>query len=263
MIAIAYNVIANLVTDPLKNHWQASATVLEWSGLPYLSFFALLGLWAAVYYYLRERPIRQPNNPTPATSQHREAIVVPPTLSVDPIQADGFVHIRVANPGPPDTFIAQIDTFIVQEQQKLYSVKWRGADSEEKRVYKDDLLDLAQPIVPREELTEDGGTDFVRGSFNLYSPTVPQGWNVHALPGLRQNPATVPPDERWLLLFDDVISLHLRVIGTKKQTAQGWINLGFQRPAFDYNRKVWIHKRPVAEMHPTICGRMPSRPARR
>jgi hypothetical protein len=74
---------------------------------------------------------------------------------------------------------------------------------------------------------------------------------VYASKGLRQLKVmvgTVPPDERKLGVFDDSISLRLRVTGTRGQSASGWVKLGFQRPEWNYDGEFFMHQTPLAEI---------------
>ena len=259
--------VSSLPWNAFHSPWQIATIILSGS-------IVAVGL-GSIQVILRTAA---PSSPAGGSAQAATIDEVP-ELSIDHVDFDGFVYVRVTNPGDPDTFVAQvIDFYAVEEQQTQYSAKWRDSDSHEMKIYKDDLITLARVIEPADVWGEEAEVDaaqsflalgaarrrkhegFERGKFHLFSTSRPDGWTVHCLgsafglppimgtAGRLRLAATIPPEERPLLRFEDSIALKLRVVGSRGQTTVTWVKMGFQRPERDYDSGGWIHAPPTATL---------------
>lgn len=183
-------------------------------------------------------------------------------------EQEPWVHLRVINKGSPDEFKAEVTSMWYAEgDQKQYTMKWREGDEAVRRVFKDDLVNVAQIVPPAQtnppieswpadstlEAAAREGATFDRGYFRLFSVVKPNGWTVYgkrSLVEFLENKSTVPPAERPLLVFDERLELKLRVMGSRGQHVSGRIRLGFQRPDWNYDRNTYESWRPpTATLH--------------
>jgi hypothetical protein len=186
---------------------------------------------------------------------------------------EAWVRLRVVNKGPAEEFKVVVTSMYYvdapgSEKHVQYSVKWREGKDDLKRVVGDDLLDLAQIVLPRQTNIPmvryqlgapqqappmKGEAEFARGYFRLFSVTQPEGWQVYAkrkgaLLSVFDDINTVPPEDRPVLVFDEELTLYIRVDGASGQKAEAKVILGFEKPAWDFDRHEWGLGSPTAKL---------------
>lgn len=220
---------------------------------------------------IRARQLNNRKKPTPMARMTTllGQTLDPVSLSLEPVDySTGFVHLKVTNNGPPDTFVVQVvEVYGSADKQVQYAAKWRDVTTAEKTVYKDDLIDLAQltnptatipPKPPRamdeigKDYPEPDDPTFSLPCIKLFSTTLPDGW--HANP---QFPYVISDlmktaRERAKDVCDCSITLVVRVTGASGQTETARVRLGFERPKWSPQMGFYLFGTPTAAIDESL-----------
>lgn len=160
----------------------------------------------------------------PIVRLFRPAIVI----RAQPPTHDNHLKLLVVNHDRTQDFEADVVDFadIAGAKQQQYRMKWRGHSGPTMRIFagKDAELDVARITPP---VREPVGL-LRRGSFLLFSASLPEGWSVSAgdlndITTLRK--VLTPTDPA-----DEQIALKVRVTGSEGISKTCRVTLGFDRP---------------------------------
>lgn len=179
-------------------------------------------LWDAGKPILPPAEWDSPGGPDVQTPAAIELEALPPT-------DDNHIQLLLKNNGAAQDFVVDVIEFNgIEERQQRYVMKWRGHEAESRTIYsgRDAVLDVAQVTPP---VVDPGGVvnAIRRGSFRLFSTSLPGGWDVHVGPSdwipIRQ--AAKETDA-----FEESIALKLRVTGSLGARTARRLKMGFNRP---------------------------------
>jgi hypothetical protein len=277
LVAIVYEIV-----DAVGNveFVADNAGYLSWLRVLFLSPLGLLALMVVGFAWLLFIPESKPAKATglgsltapdvPATPAALELSIAAPTGGdartriFNETHRDGdFVHVLVTNHGVADAFVAQVVDFKgITSSETQYFAKWRGHGGEDRRIYQDALIDLAQFTSPRDTtqrrpalgatllqaagidtppLSEDGlDSAWDSGYVRLFSANKPDGWIVYGYPRTSSLFGSKKPDP--LEVFDVTIALKLRVTSARGLAIERWVVIEFLRPEWHYRNQYWMLK---------------------